>query len=99
MPERTDFVRTHEARVASIQLGAEEASPWHFHTEILERVVCLSGCIEVQCQNPSSEKVLQPGEMAEIESHRVHRLVNSQSLASQYLLIQSGVYDFIPVDT
>jgi len=95
MAERTDFIQTGSTRVASIQLGDNESSPWHRHTEVLERIVCLSGVIEVQCQNPVGCKVLDPGDMAEIAPQRPHRLVNPRSLASAYLLIQSGNYDFV----
>jgi len=98
MAERVDFIRTESARVASIELGDNEASPWHRHTSVFERVVCLSGAIEVQYRYPAVCKALQPGEMAAIESQRPHRLVNLQSLASTYLLVQSGNYDFVPVD-
>ena len=98
MADRTDFLRTREARVASIELGSNETLPWHCHTELLERIVCLSGRIEVHSQNPDSVDILQPGEMAEVQAHRVHRLVNSLSLPSACLLVQSGAYDFIPID-
>ena len=99
MSERKDFVLTDNARVASIQLGDNEASPWHYHNDVFERVICLSGSIEVQMSAPDSTHILNPGEMAEIEPNRRHRLVNLLCDVSSYLLVQSGQYDFVPTDS
>lgn len=99
MPERQDIFLTHDARVASIALAGKEASPWHYHNHVLERVVCLSGSIEVQCSELGSSQVLMPGEITQIESGRKHRLVNLLSNPSTYLLVQSGEYDFVPVNS
>ncbi|MEZ5503451.1 MAG: cupin domain-containing protein [Halioglobus sp.] len=99
MSEREDFVLTNDARVASIALAGKEASPWHYHNHVLERVVCVSGSIEVQCSGLGSSQVLMPGEIALIESGRKHRLVNLLSYSSTYLLVQSGEYDFVPVNS
>jgi len=99
MSERKDFVLTDNARVASIKLGDNEASPWHYHNHVFERVICLSGSIEVQMSTPDLTQVLNPGEMAEIESNRRHRLVNLLRDVSNYLLVQSGEYDFVSTDS
>jgi len=95
MSDRKDYVMTDDARVASITLGANEASPWHYHNHLFERVICLAGAIEVQMTAPDSTRLLNPGDMVEIESKRRHRLVNPRRDASDYLLVQSGAYDFI----
>lgn len=99
MAERKDFVLTDNARVASIKLGDNETSPWHYHNDVFERVICLSGSIEVQMSAPDSTQILNPGEMVEIESNRRHRLVNLLRDSSNYLLVQSGEYDFISTDS
>jgi quercetin dioxygenase-like cupin family protein len=99
MSERIDFVLTDNARVASIKLGDNEASPWHYHNDVFERVICLSGSIEVQMSAPDSTQILNPGDMAEIESNRRHRLVNLLRDVSNYLLVQSGEYDFVCTDS
>jgi quercetin dioxygenase-like cupin family protein len=99
MSERIDFVVTDNARVASISLGDNEASPWHYHNHVFERIICLSGSIEVQMSAPDSTRTLKPGDMAEIESNRRHRLVNLLGDDSNYLLVQSGEYDFVATDS
>lgn len=73
MAERNDFVRTGDARVAAIELNGSEASPWHRHTDVLERVFCLTGAIDVQLQQPSVNRALGPGEVAETEARRSPR--------------------------
>jgi len=95
MSARKDFVMTANARVASITLDGNEASPWHHHNDVFERVICLLGAIEVQMSAPDATRILHPGDMAEIESKRRHRLVNLRCDASDYLLVQSGRYDFV----
>jgi quercetin dioxygenase-like cupin family protein len=99
MSERVDFVLTDNARVASIKLDDNEESPWHYHNDVFERVICLCGSIEVQMSAPDSTQILNPGDMAEIESNRRHRLVNLLHDVSNYLLIQSGEYDFVSTDS
>ena len=99
MSEREDFVLTDDARVASIKLGDYEASPWPYHNDVVERVISLSGSIEVQMSATDSNQILIPGDMVEIESYRRHRLVNLRRDVSNYLLVQSGEYDFVPTDS
>lgn len=98
MSHRTDFILTDNARVASIQMSANEASAWHYHTHVIERIVCLNGSIEVQVRNTETKYCLAPGEMATIEAQCDHRVVNASSEASTYLLIQNGAFDFVTVD-
>jgi len=99
MSERMDFVLTDNARAASIKLGGNEVSPWHYHNDVIERVICLYGSIEVQMSAPDSTQTLNPGDMAEIESNRRHRLVNLLGDVSEYLLVQSGEYDYVSTDS
>jgi len=99
MAEITDFVLTDDVRVASIKLGGNEASPRHHHNDLFERVICLSGSIEVQMSAPDSTRILSPGDMAEIEAIRRHRLVNLLRDASNYLLVQFGEYDFVSTES
>ncbi len=61
MPNRKDFIRTAEARVASIELGKNEASQWHYHNQVRERVVCLNGSIEIQWKDTTYSMILKPG--------------------------------------
>lgn len=44
---RLDLIDTDEARVARKVLAPNEISPQHFHSNLIENIVCLNGSIEV----------------------------------------------------
>ena len=95
---RIEFINTDRARVVQIALMPNEVSPKHFHSKIVERVVCLCGSIDIHEDGYGTKSTtLTPGQMHEIPPKSVHYLVNTQKTVSEYLLIQSGLYDFIEV--
>ena len=91
---QTDTVR---ARVMDLQPG--EATPWHFHREVTDHMVCLSGVIEVHLQLDAAVYALSPGQRCMVPVLQVHQVANaSASETASYLLIQGvGRYDFNPV--
>jgi quercetin dioxygenase-like cupin family protein len=99
MNQRIDLIKEDNARVTCIDLGIGEESPWHFHTELVENVVCLSGHIDIQFNHTNAATTLKPGERHEINAIQIHRLVNIGNCVATYLLVQSGKYDFVPIDT
>ncbi len=66
MNKRKDLIKQDDARVSLIDLAINEETPWHFHTEIVENVVCLNGRFELQCKPPNVNVCLMPGERYEI---------------------------------
>ena len=97
---RIDLIRTDEARVAMINLAPNEISPQHLHSEVVEYVVCLSGCIEVhELDEIARVTKLVPGQVHEIGSRVIHHLINGSATDSEYLLIQNGMYDFVPINS
>ena len=97
---RIELIQTDEARVARIVLSPNEITTRHFHSEAVENVVCLDGCIEVH-EAGSKIKVtkLVPGKIYEISPGVVHHLINALETESEYLLVQKGNYDFEIVDS
>jgi quercetin dioxygenase-like cupin family protein len=96
---RIDLIHTDEARVARIVLSPNEITTKHFHSEVVENVVCLDGCIEVhEVDNKTKVTKLVPGEIHEISPGVVHHLINALETESEYLLVQKGNYDFETVD-
>lgn len=97
---RLDLINTDEARVARIVLAPSEISPQHLHSNLIENIVCLNGSIEVH-EDVEGEIVtrLKPGQIHEIAQTVVHYLINAEETDSEYLLIQKGVYDFVPVSS
>ena len=99
MSQREELITLNNARVASIELAIGEESQWHYHTELVENVVCLNGSIELQCSSPELLVRLNPGERKEIKPMRKHRLVNLGDTEATYLLVQSGNYDFVSTNS
>ncbi len=80
-------------------LEAGEATAWHFHTEVTDRMLCLEGSIAVEYQDPEERIMLACGERCEVAVKRRHRVVNLSSETAKYLLVQGvGRYDFNTVD-
>ena len=96
---RIDLIKTDEARVARIFLDPGESSPAHYHSSVIENVVCLSGKIAIKFGTGSDQKLLTPGQICEIEQHIEHYLMNPSKAKSEYLLVQKGDYDFVPVNS
>lgn len=94
---RIDLIKESEARVARITLESEEVSPRHYHTEVIENVVCLTGQIKVIGHVSDSGIILMAGQSCEIAPKAHHNIVNMRNSKSEYLLIQKGKYDFVPV--
>jgi len=96
---RIDLIHTDESRVARIILSSNEITTNHFHSEVVENLVCIDGCIEVhEAGNKLKVIKLVPGKMHEIRPRVVHHLINALETESDYLLIPKGRYDFEAVD-
>lgn len=100
MKREETLIHTESVRVRDMQLPPGEATPWHFHQEVTDHLVCLTGTIVVRLQAPAARHELQPGQRFTVEVGRVHQVANgSPSEPASYLLIQGvGRYDFNPVD-
>ncbi|SER02506.1 Cupin domain-containing protein [Amphritea atlantica] len=93
---RIDLIKMEGARVARISLAPGEISPNHYHTEVVENVVCLAGKLEIRFDDSSKTEVLVPGNIYEIKPEEPHFLINLCDSTSEYLLVQKGAYDFVP---
>ena len=93
------LIQTDTVRVRVMDLQPGEATPWHFHREVTDHMVCLRGVIEVRIQPDAAVLVLSPGQRCTVAVPQVHQVANtSVSETASYLLIQGvGRYDFNPV--
>ena len=95
-PHVKNLVRTADVRIVEYTLRPGEANPWHYHSEVTDRVYCLEGLIGVDLREPPGRVVLRPGESHEVPVGAVHHVGNAGNGTSRYLLIQAlGQYDFI----
>jgi mannose-6-phosphate isomerase-like protein (cupin superfamily) len=93
------ILETGSVRVRILVLDAREATAWHFHSEVTDRMLCLQGSIAVEYQDPRESVELVCGERCEVAVTRVHRVVNMTSETVKYLLVQGvGRYDFNVVE-
>lgn len=89
------ILETENVRVRILALECGQATAWHFHTEVTDRMLCLEGRIAIECREPQERFEVGPGERCEITVGRVHRVVNLSAEKAKYLLVQGvGQYDF-----
>ena len=94
---RIDLIKMEGARVARIALEPGEISPNHYHTDVVENIVCLAGELEIKYDSSNKTEVLVPGNIFEIKPKEPHCLINLSSSISEYLLVQKGIYDFVQI--
>lgn len=95
-----DIIRTDNVLVRVMKLAKDASTGWHYHTEVSDHFVCLNGVVQVEARNPDELVILHPGQRAEIKPPQVHRVINTHTDKSEYLLIQGvGIYDFNKVHT
>lgn len=94
-PSEDVILETEEVRVRILALEEKDATAWHFHTQVTDRMLCLEGSIAVEYENPRERVELAPGERCEVVVERIHRVVNLSPGIAKYLLVQGvGRYDF-----
>jgi quercetin dioxygenase-like cupin family protein len=93
------LIETDDVRVRVLELSPGQTNPWHYHTEITDHMVGLSGDLLVRLRDPAEEIALAPGSRCQVATGRVHQVLNRSTLEpAQYLLVQGvGRYDFIQV--
>lgn len=92
-------VHTADVRVVEYMLEPGDSHPWHYHSQVSDRVYCLEGLIGVDIQAPSQRLVSRPGESCEVSPKTVHHVNNAGDDTSRYLLVQAlGKYDYIRTD-
>jgi quercetin dioxygenase-like cupin family protein len=100
MKQEETLIQTDTVRVRDMQLPPGDATAWHFHTQVTDHLVGLTGLIVVRLQEPAQVLELQPGQRFTVEVGRLHQVANGSSTQpASYLLVQGvGRYDFNPVE-
>ena len=95
MKEIEAIVKTDTVRVRIMSLEPREVASWHYHTEVVDDIFCLTGTIIVRMKEPEDEVKLSPAQRCQIKIGRIHQLENPENSEATYLLIQGvGRYDF-----
>ena len=89
------LLKTTDALVRILKLDPGQATPWHWHTEVDDQMVCLEGVVSVQMSDPDEAVEVHAGQLVKVDQRHRHRVVNGGATVSRYLLIQGpGKYDF-----
>ncbi len=90
------IVQTADVRIVEYTLAPGVSHPWHYHSEVSDRIYCLEGLVAMDTQAPAKRTVLRPGESCETPPRTVHHVSNAGDGACRYLLVQAlGKYDYI----
>ncbi len=93
------LVQTADVRVVEYTLAPGVSHPWHYHSEVSDRVYCLDGRVGIDTKTPPSKVVLRPGESHETPRNIVHHVSNAGDGPARYLLVQAlGKYDYIKTE-
>jgi len=88
-------VETPELRAVRLTLGPGEEVPWHYHTHIEDRFICLEGAIEVEMRDPDAKHLLRPGQETMAPVKVAHIVRNAFTGPSTFMVIQGvGPYDY-----
>ena len=90
-----EIIKTEKVLVRIMELEENGATDWHYHTEVTDFFVCLTGAVALETWSPAGTITLSPGQRAEVVAKTVHRVVNLSAGKAEYLLVQGvGTYDF-----
>ena len=79
MKREESLIQTDTVRVRVMELLPGDATPWHFHREVTDHMVCLTGVIVVHIKQPKAMLEIQPGQRCIVEFDRVHQVAIKQS--------------------
>jgi mannose-6-phosphate isomerase-like protein (cupin superfamily) len=100
MKREESHIQTNTIRIRVMEMLPGDATPWHFHREVTDHMVGLTGVIVVHLKQHTAMLELPPGQCCTVEVGRVHQVANdSPTEPASYLLIQGvGRHDFYTVD-
>jgi len=91
-----EILKTEDVWVRELVMEKNQCTDWHFHTNVADFFVCLTGAVQIETKSPDNKIQLYPGLQAKVDPMILHRIKNLRDEKSEYLLIQGvGVYDFV----
>ncbi len=87
-----------DMRATILTLAAGQCIPWHYHSEITDKFVCLDGPMVVETRAPRATHVLLPGQRCEVSPKTAHYVHGKDDGPCRFLILQGvGVYDNVAV--
>ena len=92
------LAETDELRVLRITLAPGQHIPWHYHSNISDRFICIEGTLEVKTRVPQEIHILNIGNECEVSAKVAHLVSNTGAGRCRFIIIQGvGAYDYLPV--
>ncbi len=89
------IAETPELRMVVLTLAQGQEVPWHWHTNVTDRVFCMAGPMVVETRAPREVFELKPGETSVVPAKRAHRVSGKNGGPCKFALLQGiGAYDF-----
>ncbi len=83
-----------DMRASILTLAAGECVPWHYHSEVTDAFVCLTGQLVVETRAPRARHLLNPGERCAVPPMTAHYVHGENDGPCSFLILQGvGVYD------
>jgi quercetin dioxygenase-like cupin family protein len=87
-----------DMRASVLTLDRGQNIPWHYHSEITDAFVCLSGPMVVETRAPRAAHVLNPGERCAVPPMTAHYVHGLDDGPCSFLILQGvGEYDNVLV--
>ena len=68
------LLKTSDALVRILRLDPGGATPWHWHTEVDDQMVCLEGHVSLEMSDPDEAVELHAGQLVKVGHRRRHRV-------------------------
>ncbi len=92
-------VETPDLRVLKISLAVGEGIPWHWHSNVTDRFVCLEGVLVIETLEPQECHRLEVGGECSVPPNVSHRVSADEARPCRFLVIQGvGAYDYHAVE-
>jgi quercetin dioxygenase-like cupin family protein len=89
---------TPDLRMVVLTLGAGQEVPWHWHSNVIDNVICLEGPMVVEMRAPRERFELAAGERCTVPPRRAHHVAGKDGGPCKFAILQGvGAYDFNPV--
>ena len=88
-------VETPVLRVLKISLAKDEVIPWHWHSAVTDRFVCLEGVLVVETPDPEHCYRLEAGGECLVPPKVAHKVSADEAKPCRFMVIQGvGPYDY-----
>jgi quercetin dioxygenase-like cupin family protein len=95
---REMVAETPDLRMVVLTLAPGQEVPWHWHSNVVDHIICLEGPMVVETRAPRATYELAPGERCAVPARRAHHVSGKNGGRCKFAILQGiGTYDFNPV--